>query len=445
MARDIWTSAFHIPGKDNFIADKLSRNFDREWLLSDEVFYTIQDKLGVCDIDLFASKDNHKLSKYVSYTPDSNVVAINAFSLTWTSFNAYIFPPFSLLGLVLQKIMQDQATVTLVAPVFHTQPWFVMLLQMTCQQPYLLPKPELSDITKQGGETPIEENEIECFQSLRETLLVHGISSDAVDIILSSWRLSTKKQYGAYVKRWLLFCDREKIDKFNPDINCVLKFLSHLFSCGIGYSGINTAKSAISSLVGVVSNRDIGTHGLIKRFIKGIFIRKPSLPRYNVTWNVALVLKHLETVNSHSCSLIDLSKKLAMLLALTNGQRVQSLRANDIRNMEMDMNYVKTRFGDLLKQSRPSFHLDELYIEAFKANYSLCVVGNILRYLEVTLPLRKGYSLIISTIKPYNSVSRNTLAYWLKESLRESGKIWIYFLLTRLEVLPQVLWLVKFL
>ena len=34
------------------------------------------------------------------------------------------------------------------------------------------------------------------------------------------------------------------------------------------------------------------------------------------------------------------------------------------------MNYVKFRFGDLIKQSRPSFHLDELYIEAFKANYS---------------------------------------------------------------------------
>ena len=219
----------------------------------------------------------------------------------------------------------------------------------------------------------------------------------------------------------MLFCDREKIDKFNPDINCVLKFLSHLFSCGIGYSGINTAKSAISSLVGVISNRDIGTHVLIKRFIRGIFIRKPSLPRYNVTWDVALVLKHLETVNSHSCSLRDLSKKLAMLLALTTGQRVQTLCAVDIRNMEMDMNYVKIRFGDLLKQSRPSFHLNELYIEAFKANYSLCVVGNILRYLEVTLPLRKGYSLFISTIKPYNSVSRNTLANWLKESLRESG------------------------
>ena len=30
MARNIWISAFHIPGKDNSIADKLSRNLDRE-------------------------------------------------------------------------------------------------------------------------------------------------------------------------------------------------------------------------------------------------------------------------------------------------------------------------------------------------------------------------------------------------------------------------------
>ena len=159
-------SAFHFPGKDNSIADKLSRNFDREWLLSEEVFYnSIKEKLEVGDIDLFASKDNHKLSKYVSYTSDSNAVAVNAFSLTWTSFNAYIFPPLSLLGLVLQKIMQDQATETLVAPVYHTQPWFVMLLQMTCHQPYLLPKPEFcSDITKQGDKHPLKKMRLVVFK-----------------------------------------------------------------------------------------------------------------------------------------------------------------------------------------------------------------------------------------------------------------------------------------
>ena len=398
MARNIWTSAFHIPGKDNSIADKLSRNFDREWLLSDEVFHTIQDKLGVCDIDLFASKDNHKLSKYVTYTPDSNAVAVNAFSLTWTSLKAYIFPPFSLLGLVLQKIMQDQATVTLVAPVFYTQPWFVMLLQMTCHQPYLLPKPELC-LTLPYKEQihPLKKMRLGVFKVSGKLYLCKEFSQTLSTSFYHRGDFPQRNSMGHISKDGCSFVieNKLKVNKFNPNINCVLKFLSHLFSCGNGYSGINTAKSAISSLVGVLSIRDIGTHVLIKRFIRGIFIRKPSLPRYNVTWNVALVLKHLESVNSHSCSLRELSKKLAMLLALATGQRVQSLCAIDIRNMEMDMNYVKIRFGDLLKQSRPSFHLDELYIEAFKANYSLCVVGNIIRYLEVTLPLRKGYSLFI--------------------------------------------------
>ena len=59
-----------------------------------------------------------------------------------------------------------------------------------------------------------------------------------------------------------------------------------------------------------------------------------------MTWNVALVLKHLEAVNTQSCFLRDLSKKLEMLLALSTGQRVQTLCAIDIRNMEIVMNYV---------------------------------------------------------------------------------------------------------
>lgn len=72
----------------------------------------------------------------------------------------------------------------------------------------------------------------------------------------------------------MLFCDMEKANKFDPSIKEVLKFLSELFSVKIGYSGVNTAKSAISSLVSVISNKDIGSHVLVKRFMKGIFNKK---------------------------------------------------------------------------------------------------------------------------------------------------------------------------
>ena len=60
----------------------------------------------------------------------------------------------------------------------------------------------------------------------------------------------------------------------------MLKFMTGLFSEGIGYSGINTAKSAISSLASVVLDKDIGSHVLIKWFMKGIFNKKISLPQF---------------------------------------------------------------------------------------------------------------------------------------------------------------------
>ena len=74
-ARNIWLSAYHIPGKLNTKADALSRfskklNDDMEWSLNDTIFNKIELKMGKCDIDLFPSAKNFKIDKYVSFVPD---------------------------------------------------------------------------------------------------------------------------------------------------------------------------------------------------------------------------------------------------------------------------------------------------------------------------------------------------------------------------------------
>ena len=46
------------------------------------------------DIDLLASRIDKQYKKYVSYRPDPDAIAINAFSLDWANFKILCFPPF---------------------------------------------------------------------------------------------------------------------------------------------------------------------------------------------------------------------------------------------------------------------------------------------------------------------------------------------------------------
>jgi hypothetical protein len=223
------------------------------------------------------------------------------------------------------------------------------------------------------------------------------------------------------------FCGSWKIDPFNPAITCVITFLTELYQKGLGYSGINTAKSAISSIVYIVNNVQIGNHIMIKQFLKGVYNEKPALPRYNCTWDVSVVLKHISDNLSNSTTegktfLKDLSLKLVMLLALTTGQRLQTLHSIYVQNIDINCDYVKIRIGDLLKTSCQTKHLSELYIEKYPDNGNICVVKTLLQYLETTKTLRETEEqLFISYQKPYKSVSKGTLGKWIKTVLSGAG------------------------
>ncbi|VDI32218.1 Hypothetical predicted protein [Mytilus galloprovincialis] len=143
--RSIWLSACHLPGKTNVEADKLSRHLsdDMEWKLNENIFMKIQKLFGPSNIDLFASRLNCQLNKYVSYIPDPDACAIDAFSFSWNMYNGYAFPPFSIIGRVLQKVEEDKATLILIAPIFTTQPWFAKILHLIAGQSYILPKKNL--------------------------------------------------------------------------------------------------------------------------------------------------------------------------------------------------------------------------------------------------------------------------------------------------------------
>ena len=87
--------------------------------------------LWPCDVDLFSASWNAQLESFVSF---------NAFSLNWSKYSGYLFPPFSLILKCVDKIKRDIANVVFICPVWTTQPWFPVLLEMAADIPYLLPQ-----------------------------------------------------------------------------------------------------------------------------------------------------------------------------------------------------------------------------------------------------------------------------------------------------------------
>ena len=106
--KNIWITAFYIPGKENYDANTESRKkqTELEWMLNQNIFAKIisnfQFQPGA---DFFASRLNAQLPIFVSYHPDIEVMHINAFSISWPDRSLYAFSPFAVIGNALHKIV----------------------------------------------------------------------------------------------------------------------------------------------------------------------------------------------------------------------------------------------------------------------------------------------------------------------------------------------------
>ena len=85
LKHKVWLSDTHLPDVSSIRADKLSRSFDqsKEWKLDSNVFGDIVSLWSRPDIDLFASRVNCQIEKYMSWAPDPYDKAVDAFSCDW--------------------------------------------------------------------------------------------------------------------------------------------------------------------------------------------------------------------------------------------------------------------------------------------------------------------------------------------------------------------------
>ena len=115
-------------------------NENTECRLAPFVFHEIVNLFKVTpEIDLFASALNHQVPKYISWNPDQEAFAIDAFSISWANIKFYAFPPFSLIGASILKIKRECASGIMIIPLWNTQFWFPMMVSLLQDFPVTLP------------------------------------------------------------------------------------------------------------------------------------------------------------------------------------------------------------------------------------------------------------------------------------------------------------------
>ena len=223
--------------------------------------------------------------------------------INWAQYKFYAFPPFSLIPLVLNKIQEEQASGICVIPNWPTQAWFPKAMKLAKQRIVLLkPGPTLLQLPNQPAQTHPLHQKLSLGLPLVRDRLDHNtkLGSLAKDIIMASWRSGTGKQYQSYLSRWESFCKEQGIHHTTATVEIGIDFLASIFQPGLGYSAINTARSALSSVIHTSDHNNFGTHPLVVRLLKGGFQLKPSLPKYSHVWDVGTVLNYLDSLGPAS-------------------------------------------------------------------------------------------------------------------------------------------------
>ncbi|KAK2556964.1 hypothetical protein P5673_020794 [Acropora cervicornis] len=113
---------------------------------------------------------------------------------------------------------------------------------------------------------------------MRRAYQNRGFSEHPTDIVLQSWRQSSRQQ---------------KIDLIQRSVGAAADLLAMFYEKGLSYSSINTVRCALSAILDPygASRTTFCQHPDIKRFMKDIFQCRSPAPGKNKTWDVNIVLQ----------------------------------------------------------------------------------------------------------------------------------------------------------
>ena len=440
LEQDIVIRVRHIPGKFNILADRLSRldkPIKTEWALDQTVANSVFQMLNFPNVDLFATRFNHRLPLYVSPVQDYKALAIDALSMDWNHLHAYVFPPFILIPAVLEKIRQHQCRIVLIAPFWPQQQWFSELLLLLVSAPIrlpLMPRP----LTQSKGRfvhqnLPIldlhawklSNNQSE-LRNFHKTLQILSPDQEKHLHKKSTMQNGPSSLIGVIQKRLI---------RSRPLITVIADFLIFLFSekkCQI--STIKGYRSMISNTLKFKTGNRIGSNPVLSELIRSFELQRPVQRSLTPKWDLSWVLVCLQKPPFEpldKASKFHVTIKTAFLLALATAKRCSEIHALAMDSQHLRFNQsdgsvsLILKSGFLAKNQLPSVKPDPIVVPSLArickwehTDRLLCPVRALKFYLKMTSSYRQNRTRLFLPIKGNKDISKDTISRWISYTVK---------------------------
>ena len=299
----------------------------------------------------------------------------------------------------------------MIIPWWVTQFWFPMMVPLPQDFPVVLPPNVLTLISL------VSENETAGSSVIGETFRYTELSQQVTKVILESSQPSTTSRYESAFKRWHRYAISRNEDPYSPDVNTVLTFMHGMYLNGCLYS-------ALSSVVTIRGCLKFSEHPLVSQYLKGIYNRHPPLPKYANIWDITILLRYYDNMDSNdNLQFKTLVKKTIMLFTILGARRKHALFTLSNGNIIFKENKVILSLNKTIKHTEPNTPLESLIYHHYPENQKLCIVNCLKFYtgMRNVLVGEEIKDLIISSWKPHEPVSHETISRSIKSELTDTG------------------------
>ena len=222
---------------------------------------------------------------------------------------------------------------------------------------------------------------------------------------MASWRKDTFLAYFLCMSKWFKSASCNKVLSVDLSVQLALAFLTSLVRQEKSFKQIFMIRSALPSVINQHQNVNFGNIPIVKRYMKGIFESKPTLPKFQFTWNVSLLFNSFRNMLEIQSLDIQKSTQKLVMLMISGGQRAQTIHFIRVADVKILDNEVVIAIMFPIKQVKPTKYMAPLCFQTYNKEPKHCVVSHLTESLKITKSYRDTCKSFLTCIKPYRPAS----------------------------------------